>query len=113
MYPELNSFQTKEVTLYTTEDITPGMTVALRENCVGTKAASGEKFCGVCTAKRGNYISVALKGYAEATYSGTAPEVGYSLLAGDGEGGAAISDSGRELLVCRVDTQEKTIAVIL
>ncbi len=113
MYPELTGFDTKEVTLYSDSDITPGMTVALTADSTGAIPASGEKFCGVCTDVRGRYITVALKGYAEASYSGTAPTVGYNTLAGDGKGNAAVNDNGRELLVASVDTAGKKFAVIL
>ena len=113
MYPEITGFETKEATLYTEGGIVPGMTVALKENCTAVKAASGEKFCGVCTDVRGRYITVALKGYAEASYSGTAPVVGYNTLAGDGNGNAAVKDGGREILVAAVDTQNKKISIIL
>ncbi len=113
MYPELTGFDTKEVTLYTDSNITPGMTVALAADSTGIVPASGEKFCGVCTDARGRYITVALKGYAEAAYTGTAPTVGYNTLAGDGKGNAVLNENGRELLVASVDTSGKRIAVIL
>ncbi len=113
MYPEITGFDTKEVTLYTEENIVPGMAVALKENCTGTAAASGEKFCGVCTGVRGRYITVALKGYAVLSYTGTAPTVGYNKLAGDGNGNAAVNENGRELLVTAVDTDDKKISIIL
>lgn len=113
MYPELTGFETKEVTLYTQDSITPGTAVALRENCTAAIPASGEKFCGVCTDVRGNYITVALKGYAETTFSGTAPAVGYNTLAGDGNGNATVSENGREILVAEVDTTAQKIIIIL
>lgn len=113
MYPELTGFNTKEVTLYTSESIQPGMAVALGENCTAKIAAAGEKFCGICTDVRGKYITAALKGYCEASYSGTAPSVGYNSLAGDGNGNAAVNESGREILVAAVDTDAKKIIIIL
>lgn len=113
MYPEITGFETKEVTLYTQDSIAVGMAVALKENCTAAIPASGEKFCGVCTDVRGNYITVALKGYCEASYTGSAPAVGYNSLAGDGNGSAAVNENGREILVAAVDTQAKKIIIIL
>ncbi|MBQ7296016.1 MAG: hypothetical protein IJW86_07470 [Clostridia bacterium] len=113
MYPELTGFNTKSVTLYCDSGIAPGMAVALRADGIGAIPASGEKFCGICTDVRGRYITAALTGYAEATYSGTAPTVGYNTLAGDGNGNVCLNDAGRELLIAGVDTSAKKITIIL
>lgn len=113
MYPKLNGFNTKSITLYTNEDIPVGAPVKLMENAVAAMPTSGEKFCGVCTDKRGNYVTVTFLGYAETAYSGTAPTVGYNKLSSDGKGSVATNDNGRELLVLDVDTVNKTIAFLL
>ncbi len=113
MYPTLTGFNTKEVTLYTGESISPGMAVTLKENCTGSIGASGEKFCGICTDVRGNYITVALCGYAEVSYSGSAPAVGYCKLASDGSGNVAVNENGRDILVAAVDTENKMLSIIL
>ncbi len=113
MYPKLNGFNTKEVTLYTDSKIKVGSTVMLEANCKAVLPASDAKFCGVCTDARGNYITVALSGFVQLPYTGTAPTVGYNNLACDGNGNAKVSEKGREILVAEVDTTNKTISIIL
>ena len=53
-------------------------------------------------------------GYVELPYTGTAPAVGYALLAADGKGGVRTAASGgRSCLVVHVDTAEKKIGLFL
>lgn len=106
-------FNTKEVTLFCNTATDVGAVVKLYEAGMVTNAGADEKFCGVCTAIRNTYASVVMAGYATATYSGTAPTVGYCMLASDGDGGVKISDSGREYLVVGVDTANSTIEFII
>lgn len=113
MYPKLNGFNTKAVTLYTDDDIKIGDPVKLLEDACAAPAAATEKFCGICTDKRGNYITVTLVGYAQTKYSGTAPTVGYNSLAADGKNGVAVNDKGRELLVLDVDKDNNIVAIML
>lgn len=113
MYPKLNGFNTKEVTLYTNEAINIGDAVMLSENATAVLPSSGENFCGVCTDKRDNYITVAMTGFAQTFYSGSAPTIGYNKLSADGNGKVKTGDSGREILVAEVDTTNKTISIIL
>lgn len=108
-----SGFDTKEITLFATEDVTVGAAVGLRDAITVNVPAADKSFCGVCTAVRNGHASVVLTGHAVATYSGTAPEIGYCKLAGDGKGGVKVSESGREYLVVDVDTNDKTVDIIM
>ena len=74
-----------EITLYTEDDIQPGTPVTIGPNQNAVKAAKGENFMGICTAKRGNYISVAFSGAVTVPYSGTMV-TGYVFIAPDDNG---------------------------
>ncbi len=102
-----------EITLYTEEDFTPGMPVTVGPNQTATKPAKGENFMGICTAKRGNYISVAFSGAVTVPYSGTVV-TGYSYLAADGEGKVKEDfTSSVPLFVLSVDTENNLATVLL
>lgn len=113
MYPKIDGFNTKAITLYANDNIKPGTPVKLTENAGAAPAALNEKFCGICIDQRGNYVTVVLSGYCETPYSGTAPIIGYNNLAADGNGGALTHKDGRELLVFQVDSENKMISIML
>lgn len=77
--------------------------------------AAGDAFAGVVLAKaRGeDACTVILGGAVEASYSGSAPAVGWQKLAGDGEGGVQVDANGRELLVLAVDEAAKRCVMVL
>ena len=108
-----SGFDTKEITLFATDNVKAGAAVGLKDAITVTVPLSGAAFCGVCTAVRNKHASVVLKGHTIATYSGTAPTLGYCKLVCDGNGGVKVSDSGREYLVVEVDTNEKTADIIM
>lgn len=114
MYPKLDGFNVKEVTLYTTEAIEPGMAVMLSENYSAVIPAANSRFIGVCTAVRGNYISVALTGIVTLPYSGSDISVGYNTISPDGDGYVKLNLSGSvEYLVTDVNTSEKLVTILL
>lgn len=114
MTPILTGFETKCATLTSGEGIAKGDAVMLGENYTAVAVASSGAFCGVCTAIRNGYATVALKGHAVASYSGTAPSVGYNALSGDGKGGVKVdAENGRQILVVAVNTSDNTIEIIL
>ena len=101
-----------EITLYTEEDIQPGTPVTIGADQNAVKAGKGEGFVGICTAKRGNYVSVAFSGAVTVPYSGSM-ETGYVFIAADGEG--KIKEdyaSSIQFFVLNVDA-EKNLATIL
>jgi len=71
--------------------------------------SGGEDFCGtVCSVGRdGKVCSVVLGGLVRLPFSGTAPGLGWTALAADGQGGVT-AGSGREYLVVDVDEAGKT-----
>lgn len=102
-----------EITLYTEEDINPGTPVTVNAEQHAVKSGKGESFMGICTAKRGNYISVAFSGAVTVPCSGIL-ETGYVFLAADGEGG--IKDdfaSSLQLFVLNVDAENNLATVLL
>ncbi len=110
----LDSFHSQQATFLADSLTKAGYPVVMKENLTVTTAATGGAFCGFCTDVRGGYATVRLSGYCTAKYSGTAPAVGYALLAADGDGGVkTVTTGGRSLLVTNVDTTAKTIGIIL
>lgn len=113
MNTSLNGFNSLVAT-FSSADAAKGDIVSASGNMAVSKAAANAVFCGVCTDKRGGFVSVQLSGYTRLSYSGTAPTVGFTALAADGNGGVkAVTSGGRSLLVTDVDTTNKTIGVIL
>lgn len=108
-----SGFNTKEITLFATENVKAGDAVGLNDAITVTTPAAGAAFCGVCTARRNKHASVVLTGHTTVGYNGAAPTIGYCKLVCDGNGKVKVSDSGREYLVVEVDTSEKTADIIM
>ncbi len=112
MNTSLGGFNSKIATFASSEP--KGTVVSMSGNMAVSKAAAGAAFCGVCVDSRGGFASVLLSGYCKLPYSGTAPSVGYVMLAADGNGGVkTVTSGGRTLLVTDVDTADATVGVIL
>ena len=84
MNVSLEGFNSKTATFAAAADVKKGDPVTFTSNYTVGVAGSGVAFCGVCVDVRDGYATVQLCGYCRAKYSGSAPVVGYSLLAGDG-----------------------------
>lgn len=98
------TFKTEEeITTYTAVKMSASDTV---------EACSSEAFCGIAYCGKGGYTAVQLSGTVTMPYTGTAPEVGYTALAGNGESVIA-SESGREYLVVSVNETENTVTFIM
>ena len=84
------------------------------ENTVG-KAAAGSRFCGVLVRDEGDGVgAVQLEGIVTVSYTGTAPVVGYSMLAGDGNNGVkTVTSGGASYLVLSVDAASGTAVIKL
>ncbi len=114
MYPKLDGFNTKEITLYTEADIKPGMPVMLAENYSAGIPAAGSRFIGVCTSARGRYVSVALTGVVTVPYSGSGIKIGYSPLTCDGNGKLKHDANGSaEFLVFEVNEYDNLVTFLL
>lgn len=113
MNSNFTGFNTKEVTLAVSGNLTAGAPVKLTADGGCAPCASAEKFCGICSAVREGYATVVMTGYACASYSGTAPAVGYNKLAADSNGSVSVNENGKEYLVVSVDTTEKLIEILI
>ena len=60
-------------------------------------------------APKGGYAGVQVKGFVKTPYSGTAPALGYTALAADGNGGVKAAPSGPLRLVLELDTTRKPL----
>jgi hypothetical protein len=65
--------------------------------------ADGENFVGLVENVRKDFCGVRLHGFAQVSYTGAAPGVGYVNLAANGGGGVKVSSGGRAHLVVCVD----------
>lgn len=114
MNTNLNGFNVKEITLCTEDDIRIGMPVTIG---VGRKAVlPGEKkpFMGICTGRKGNYVTVAVSGLLTVTYTGTDLTLGYNLISADGLGGVKMDLSNTvSTFVFDVDTEKKLVTILL
>ncbi len=110
MNVSLEGFNSKTATFAAAADVKKGNPVTFTSNYTVGVAGSGVAFCGVCVDVRDGYATVQLCGYCRAKYSGSAPVVGYSLLAGDGSANVkTMSSNGTAVSVIDVDTTEKTV----
>lgn len=109
----LKGFNEKTATFKVSGALTAGEPVAMADNCTVKACGSGEAVAGVAVNVKGGYACVQLSGYAEIPYSGTAPSVGFKVLAGDGKKGASVSQQGRSALVVNVDTDNSVMGIIL
>ena len=94
-------------------DLTEGHVVKMSGS--GTVAACGanEKFCGAVLKVGDGACAVQLGGLVTVGYSGSAPAVGYTMLAANGSGGVKTDSAGREMLVVAVDETKQTVTVKL
>lgn len=114
MNTKLDGFNVKEITLYTEQDIKPGMTVMIDEGYKAIIPSANTRFVGICTSRKGNYVTVAVSGVVTAHCVSENISVGYSGLSADGNGNIRI-DSGAmvEILVLETDVQNKLIKILL
>lgn len=74
--------------------------------------ADGDSFCGILETVRKGTAGVQLHGFAEVSYTGTPPTVGFSNLQANGTGGVKVAGT-RAYLVVSVDTTNKTAVIEL
>lgn len=112
MSVSFGGFNENTATFKATEDIAKNSTVKMSASETVAPCEGGEAFCGVAVDCSGGYVSVQLSGAVTMPYTGTAPEAGYTALAGDGES-VAVSEQGREYLAVAVDETAKTVTFIM
>lgn len=102
------------VTFEAQAGVTAGKPVKLAANGAVAPCTDNSVPCGVAVSVRDGAAAVAIAGYCRMKYSGTAPALGYTLIAADASGGIkAVSSGGRQLLVTDVDAQTGTVGIIL
>ena len=72
----------------------------------------GDVFIGIIEGVRQGCAGVQIQGFAEVTYTGAAPALGYVNLSANGNGGVK-TGSGREYLVVSVDSTAMTAIIKL
>lgn len=81
-------------------------------------STAGDVPCGICVAVRGDYASVQLGGYINATYTANTgdgavnPALGFSYLVSDGSGAFKGASDGLKVLVVEIDSTNKKIGFI-
>ena len=95
--------------------VSEGEVVKVSANGTVAACAAGDGFCGMVlsVSRGGDACAVALGGMVTAGYTGTAPELGWSILVGDGSGGVKTAATGRSYLVVDVDSTAKTVTFAL
>ena len=95
---------------FTGSDLKKGQVVKPSASGAVAACGDGENFCGVVLQCGGGLCAVQLGGLATVACSGTAPGVGFALLAGDGDGGVkTVTQGGRSYLVTAADGGNITI----
>lgn len=90
-----------------------GKPVKMSGNGTVSPCGDGERFFGIALAGDEDFAAVQLEGFAELSFSGAAPGVGYVKLAADGSGGVKVSETGGEFLVVEVDAGSKVLGLVL
>ena len=95
---------------FTCADVAEGQVVKISGNGEVAPCADGDKFCGVVISvgRDGMACAVAMGGMVTVPYTGSAPALGWTGLAGDGQGGVKAAE-GRDYLVADVDESGKTV----
>lgn len=112
MSVSFGGFNSNTATFKTAAEIEGGCGVKISDSNTVEACADGDSFCGFVINGDGGYASVQLSGTVTASYTGAAPELGYTKLASDGKGVKA-SESGREYLVISVDEAASTVTFLM
>ena len=109
----INGYGENNATFITEGLVCPFHTVKMAGNLTVAPCAAGDEFIGMAINTNNECTCVQLDGYAEFSYSGTAPATGYCRLSADGNGGICADENGREHLVVNVNTTKSTAGIIL
>ena len=96
------------------DGLTEGHVVKLTGNGTVGNCDAGDPFCGVAICCKDDACTVQVCGFITVGYSGSAPAVGWTALAADGNGGVkADGDDCRKLPVVDVDATAETVTILL
>lgn len=102
------------VTFAAQSGVNAGTVCTVSANDTVGKPAVGDSFCGyVLDVAKDGAACVALHGYVQLPYTGTAPALGWSGLCADGSGGVKADDSAKSYLVIHVNTADSTVGFFL
>lgn len=90
-----------------------GKLVKISGNGEVSACSEGEVFAGACISAGTEFAAVQLRGFVKLPYSGTAPNLGFSKLSADADGGIKADSTGREYLVVEVDTSASIAGLFL
>ncbi len=90
-----------------------GYPVSMSGNSKVSNAPDGAAPVGICLHVRSGIAAVQMKGYAEVSYTGTAPALGWASILSNGQGGVKTGAGGVSCLVVSVDTAAKTLGLYL
>lgn len=96
--------------------VTAGYPAAMSGNKTVRNAGNGVAPVGITLNKRSGFGAVQIRGYAEVTYSGTAPSLGWNTMVADGSGGLRVAndgEKGRSCLVVDLNTTNKIAGLFL
>lgn len=97
-----------------TKDVHEGRPVKMLSNDTVGLAADGDPVIGFIRSIEKDACTVALNGFFEVSYTGTAPTLGFSRLACDASGGVKVGAStDRFHLVVRVDTAASKVTFFM
>ena len=108
-----NGFLQAVLTMQSDSPIAVGVPVKMTDGFSVAAGEDGDAFCGVAASSRGTICGVQLRGSVCLPYSGDAPQVGFAVLACDGEGGVKTAEAGTNVLVLDVDTDAETVTCLL
>ena len=86
MIESLNGTNLKEITLYATEGVKPGMAVGITDRYTVSVPKINKPFFGICTSVKGNFATVAVSGIITIPFSGEDIFIGYNKISADGAG---------------------------
>lgn len=109
----LQGFNAKHATFAVSGDVEAGKVVSVKETNTIKTAAANDAFLGVAVSVNSGYALVQTSGFVTLPYSGaTAPSYGQQILAADANGGVAVASAGRTVMVCGLDTTNKTVSFL-
>lgn len=113
MNVSFEGFNESAATFIASGAVLPGTAVKITSNGTVAPCADGDKFAGVALNAADGYAAVQLGGYVKCTYTGTAPTVGFAILASGGTNKVKTATAGNTYLVLDVDTTAKTVGFLL
>ena len=101
------------VTASADTSLVAGAVCKFSSNSAVSACADGNPIHGFVENIRGKSATVTVRGFVTATYSGTAPTVGYCALAAAAANKVKVLSGAKEYLVVNVNTTKNTVTFLL